>query len=463
MKNRNLLVVFVLGLCLNTTSVVVADVNGDAISIDPATDQLTMQSNWLELTKTFTDDPVAPGDEVTLEFTLTNLHPTDAASDITFTDDLDAVLSGLEATGLPASVCGGTLKGTDTLTFSGGSLAGDDSCTFNVTLQTPSGSVATVTNTTSQVTGVINGSPVTGAPVSDDLEVEYLSLTKQFDGPTVAGGTPTLTFTIENLNVSLIVSDIGFTDDLDAALSGLEAVGLPAFVCGGEISGVGSLSFAGGELAPGDSCTFYVMLQVPSSASAGSYPNETSEIFSSGIKQGDPASAPLVVEPPPAFSKNFDPNPIVCGGISNLTFTIDNSASVLAATSLDFTDDLPSGVVVADPPNAFTTCTGESLTASAGSGVISYSGGSVAAGATCTVQVDVTSTAEGTHTNTSGDLTFSLGNSGPASDSLTVLPPPVGGHTESAKPLTLLWLWLALAAIAVTGTVTLVTLKRRVV
>ncbi len=38
---------------------------------------------------------------------------------------------------------------------------------------------------------------------------------------------------------------------------------------------------------------------------------------------------------------------------------------------------------------------------------------------------------------------------------------PVGGHTEPARPVALLWPWLAMAAIAVTGTVTLVALKRR--
>ena len=44
----------------------------------------------------------------------------------------------------------------------------------------------------------------------------------------------------------------------------------------------------------------------------------------------------------------------------------------------------------------------------------------MAAGATCTVSVDVTGTASGTHVNTSGDLTSSSGNSGSAGDTLVV-------------------------------------------
>ncbi len=49
------------------------------------------------MTKSFTDDPVNAGGTVTLEFTITN-SDTEAASNIAFTDDLDAALTGLVAT-----------------------------------------------------------------------------------------------------------------------------------------------------------------------------------------------------------------------------------------------------------------------------------------------------------------------------------------------------------------------------
>lgn len=123
---------------------------------------------------------------------------------------------------------------------------------------------------------------------------------------------------------------------------------------------------------------------------------------------------------PPVFSKSFTPDTIFSGGTSTLVFTIDSTANPVAVINLDFTDNLPAGVVVNTPPNASTTCTGGVITAVAGSSVVSYTGGSVAAGATCTVQVDVTSSVVGAHVNVSGDLTSSGGNSGPASDTLTV-------------------------------------------
>ena len=124
---------------------------------------------------------------------------------------------------------------------------------------------------------------------------------------------------------------------------------------------------------------------------------------------------------PPTFSKQFLGDTIASGGSSTLTFTINNTANPVTASSLAFTDNLPVGVVVSATPNASTTCTGGTLTAGAGSSTISYTGGTVNAGGVCTVDVDVTSTTVGSHVNTSGDLTSSLGNSGTATDTLTII------------------------------------------
>ena len=52
------------------------------------------------------------------------------------------------------------------------------------------------------------------------------------------------------------------------------------------------------------------------------------------------------------------------------------------------------------------------VTAIAGSGTISLAGGSVGAGSSCTLDVDVTSASEGMYVNTTGDLTSSSGSSG---------------------------------------------------
>ena len=68
---------------------------------------------------------------------------------------------------------------------------------------------------------------------------------------------------------------------------------------------------------------------------------------------------------------------ISVGSVSTLTFSVDNTANVVAATALDFTNNLPAGVVLATPVNAAATCIGGTLTAIQGTAVISYTGGTV--------------------------------------------------------------------------------------
>jgi uncharacterized repeat protein (TIGR01451 family) len=420
------------GTYFNATSNLTADIGGSPATLDPANDSLVVDSNLLQLTKTFTDDPTPPGGTVTLEFTLTNLDATQAATAVTFSDDLDAALSGLIATGLPANdVCGtgSQIAGTSLLTLTGGSLAAGGSCTFSVNLQVPAGASigTTVVNTTSQVTGTIGGLGVTGLAASDTLRIQFVTFDKAFDGPSTAGGTPILTFQLSNQSASSGVTSLSFLDDLDAEVPGLIATGLPmSNVCGAgsTLSGTSVLTLTGAALLPNGSCTINVPLLVPPGTAAGTYPNTTSDLQSGGLTVAPPAAADLVIEPPPTFAKAFNPATIGVGQASTLTFTIDNSASAVAASGLTFNDNLPAGTVVATPSGASTTCTGGSLAATPGGAVVNYSGGAVGAGASCTVQVNVTGTAPGNHVNTTGALTSSSGSSGTATATLTVVAAP---------------------------------------
>ena len=291
------------GVYSNVTSSLGADIDGTAVVIDPATDSLEVANSLLTLSKEFVDDPVAAGDTVTLEFIVANLADKEVSS-ISFTDDLAAALSGLVATGLPANdVCGtgSEIDGTGLLTFSGGSLAAGASCSFTVTLQVPGdaglGSVAT--NTTSEVTGKLAGTfNVVGDAASDDLQIDRLAFSKAFSGEVEAGDVVTLTFTIENPSTTETVDRIGFSDDLDAALSGLAAIGLPeSDVCGtgSEIDGTSFLTLTNAILLPGGSCTIMVDLQVPAAAASGLYTNETSELVENGLRAAAPATAVLTV------------------------------------------------------------------------------------------------------------------------------------------------------------------------
>ncbi|HEX2254369.1 MAG TPA: hypothetical protein VHQ65_13945 [Thermoanaerobaculia bacterium] len=422
------------GEYLNVTSQLGATIGGSAVMVARADDDLVVLRP-LAFTKSFVDDPVQPGDTVTLRFTITNDHPTEAATDLAFDDDLAAVLPGLEAVGLPLSdVCGAgsMLTGTSVITLTGGTVAGGGLCTFDVTLQVP-GSVSGgsgLVNTTSPLTGTVGGAASEAPAASDTLRLAVVRFEKSFGAATGAGGTVVLTFTLTNNSTDEAISGLSFLDDLEAMLPGLAAVGLPASdVCGAgsQITGTSVLTFSGGSLGPGEACSFDVTLSVPADAVPGDYVNTTSNLLTGGLLAGEPATAALALELAPAFSKAFAPASVLLGEVSTLTFTIDNSASTSAATGLEFSDVLPTGLVVAPMPNAAATCTGGLVTAVSGSSMVAYTGGSVAAGATCTVVVDVLPTVEGSLVNTSDALTSSLGSSGTATATLAVgiVAPPV--------------------------------------
>jgi uncharacterized repeat protein (TIGR01451 family) len=429
------------GVYGNTTSSLSATVGTPpaAAILPPAVDGLTVLSDLLSLAKTFTDDPVPPSGTVTMELTLLNLDGSQTATAIGFTDDLDAALTGLTAVGLPAAgFCGpgSTITGAGLLTVAGAELGPGASCTFSVTLQVPAAAPSLVTNTTSSVSGLIDGLPVTGPPASDDLMINNLSFSKSFSSAGSPGQPVTLSFEIQNVSTAT-VTDISFLDDLDAVVAGLAATGLPSSGdCGGAstVSGTSTVQLDAGSLAPGGSCTINVTVQVPAGAAPGTYPNTTSDLYVGGTPTVAPATADLVIEPPPVFSKSFAPTTVILGISSTMTLTIDNSASTVDATGLDVTDSLPAGMEVANPANASTTCTGGTVTAVAGTTTVAYSGGTVAAGASCTITADVVGTAIGALVNTTGNLTSSAGDSGTASDTLQVTAAPLPVLTMSFNP-----------------------------
>ncbi|MBO9463895.1 hypothetical protein J7443_01510 [Tropicibacter sp. R15_0] len=411
------------------------------LTLPPMSDTIEFVSGGPTLAKQHLTDPVQAGDTTTVEYLVTNTLG-EAIDTISFTDDLDAFLSGMVATGLPASACGGTLSGTSNLTFSGGSLAANDSCTITATVQVPSGATP---DDYSGNTGTLSAERVSddfvlaGDAASSSLRVnEAVAVTfaKAFS-PDIVGpsSSSTLTFTITNQSATSTLSNLRFSDDLSAVVSGLVSTGLSSTPanCGAGVSASGTslLQVENISIAPSAVCTISFDLQMPSSVTAGTFTNTSSALLQNGLSIADPATDDLTVEPAPLFSQAFSPATIAQGAEARITFTINNAAAGNAASALDFTNTLPGGMTVAPVPNAASSCTGGTLTAGANTSTVSYTGGTVPASSSCTVAVNVRATGTGTLTNTSGDLTSSLGNSGTASASLSVTPAPVPTFTKS--------------------------------
>ena len=102
--------------------------------------------------------------------------------------------------------------------LTGGSLAAGGSCSFNIPLSVPgSASVGSYANTTGNLSS--NGIDIASA-ASDSLTIVDVAFSESFNGPTYAGGTPALTVTIDNTGGSSSFSNLAFSNDLAATLSG---------------------------------------------------------------------------------------------------------------------------------------------------------------------------------------------------------------------------------------------------
>ncbi len=399
----------------------------------------------LLLVKEFTDDPIAPGMNGTLRFTITNFDRNDTATNISFTDDLDATLSGLVAVGLPQNNdcgAGSVTSGMGLVSFTGGTLGPGESCSFTVDVMVPAGAApGAYPNATSAITGDIGGVGVTGNVATDTLFVAAAPLlTKSFtDDPVVAGGTVTLEFTITNTSATQTATNISFFDDLPGVLPSTVSLPMPGFCGPGStilFAGPGlnpaRITVSGAELGPGATCNFSVVLNVAPDAPNGIYPNTTSTISATvggSTVIGNPASDDLVVVAPPSFNKSIIGDPLLpSGGMITIEYTIEHDEGAPTdATNISFTDDLDAVIagttITLLPPNG--TCGG--TFAVTGAATLDFSGGSLMPGESCTFSIEalVPPAADGVYPCPTSALTADVGGInlvGPvATDDLTIV------------------------------------------
>ena len=264
----------------------------------------------------------------------------------------------------------------------------------------------TLTSTSGALTSSLGTTP--GASATLTVNEVPLFVSMAFE-PTVirVGGVSRLIYELGNdtalaaTSVSLLdtlPTDVVLADPPDAQTSC--AGGTPTAAAGGS-----DVSYSGGTLGAGATCTIAVDV---TSATVGSYPNDTESVTSS-LGASAAAEAMLTVDTAdaPGFAKVFSPATVDPGGISTLTFRIDNTANLIDVGRLAFDDAFPDGLVVATEPNTDNRCGGP-LTAIAGGTTLSLSGGTVGAGQACTLAVDVRALVAGMLTGRLSDLTSDL-------------------------------------------------------
>ncbi len=184
-----------------------------------------------------------------------------------------------------------------------------------------------------------------------------------------------------------------------------------------------------GTLPPGKNIRVQFDVTVDNPTSVTSVSNSANITADGGININSTTATNTVVQPT-TISKAFAPALIAVNGTSTLTFTVTNPNPSQSISQITFTDNFPAGLVVANPTNASTTCGGtlqDGGGGALGSGDtgIKLINGSRAAGASCTVTVDVTSAADGVYNNVSGNVSSFEGlTGGTASATLTVISPP---------------------------------------
>jgi uncharacterized repeat protein (TIGR01451 family) len=396
------------------------------------------------LAKAFSPASINAGGVSTLTITLINPNAGAATLSAPLVDTLPAGVV-IAATPNAANSCGGVVTavaGTGTVTLTGGAIPGGAPGTCTVTVNVTAAVGGSYLNTLPagalQTSNGNNPAPIIATLTVVPPPPVSPTLAKAFSPGTInASGGSTLTITLSNPNANAATLTAALVDILPAGVV-ISATPNAANTCGGVVTAVAggnTVTLTGGAIpggAPG-SCTVTVSV---TAATGGNYINTlpASALQTvNGINVG-PAIATLTVVPPvgsPTIGKAFTPASINAGGVSTLTITLINPNAGPATLSAPLTDTLPAGVVIAPTPNASNTC-GGAVTAVAGAGTVTLTGGAIPGGSpgTCTVTVDVSGAVGGSYINVinAGALQTSNGNNaGPAIATLSIVPltPPV--------------------------------------
>lgn len=417
--------------------------NQGVTNTSPASADLNIQP--VGIAKVFSPDVVVAGGTSTLTITLQN--PT--GSPYTGVDLTDNLPAGVTVAGVPTTTCGaGTVSGNigDTsVTLDNGTIPASGApptvatCTITVPVQTALSVSGNRTNTipanalTADQPGVTNYSPAT-----DDITINpALTGTKAYS-PTIIplNGISTVTITLTN-NSATPLTNLDFTDELPA---NLEISGIPTSPqCGGTITNtLTSVTLDNGSLAaapgPGNTCTIVFQVTSDNPGSGTTYENSipTGAITTaegvgnnSNITTGTDLTVVNANMLPVTIAKSFQSTTIVPGQTVRLRITVTAPLDT-GISGITVTDNLPAGLVIVAAPAPTESCPGGTLSAVAGTGFIQFSnlvGNTLAAGASCNIDVWVTSTEPAVYVNTipANSVTTSQGRTNELGDSTATL------------------------------------------
>ena len=407
-----------------------ASIDPDGPGIGPAITVSAVNSglDGPSVSKAFAPTSIGAGGTSTLTVTLTNPNATTIAG-VSVTDNLPGGMTIANPANMATTCTGGTVTNAAiSLTLAGASIPASGSCTFSAKV--------TVSTAGSYVNTIPAGAVTSSNAGANTAGIQTLTATaapainKSFSPGTVApNAASTLTITLTNPGTTALTG-VGFTDTLPTTPGAMTILNTTTSnTCGGTLTaavGSDSVSLSGGTITAQNVCTITVQVKAPT---GGSYINTipVGAMTTSGGANTVAASGTLQIASP-QVTKSFAPAKVATATNSLMTVTLTNVSSA-AITGLAFTDTYPTGLV----NNTAVTNTGCGGTATANAagtnpGILTLTGGTLAAGSSCTLTVNVRSATAGSYTNTiaAGAVSSSIGpNAVSASATLDVARPNI--------------------------------------
>lgn len=417
----------------NTIAANAVDVATPGVVAQGASSSVTVYQN-LDVLKSVATSNAAPGNPVRYQVTVRNWADT-AANDLTVTDALGSgqtYLTGtiggndytptLTGAGCgPLNVTGATGDATPVFTIGAvparPSINAPGACVLTFWVMTPvdandgqgyanqipAGAVCHAAGT------ICNGAP--SQNVSGTVNAEVLALAKAFAAPVIRpeGQVTRLTLTLSNRSANplsnLAVSDTLPTSSTNASQQlRIANPANAATTCGGAVitavPGSTSLGLSGGSVPAradkGSGALGTCQVQVDAVGPSGVFDNTATATATQILLDNSelPVSATsntarLTYTSALSAAKSFLPAAVSDGGRSRVRIRLENSSGGVIG-GLRVSDPLPAGMLVAAPPNAYTSCAGpSSVTAVAGSSSVLLEGAELGANGSCDLVFDV--------------------------------------------------------------------------
>ena len=362
------------------------------------------------LAKGFSPNTIFVGGISRLTITVNNNDGDTNLTGTSFTDTLPAGLVLASSVNATVTGCGGGYSltanpGGTTIALTNATVTPSTDCVVAVDV---TGATGTYTNTIPAGPGgpgsIVTDQGVTNAsPASSNLNIQPMGLIKAFSPDSiVAGGTSTLTITLQNPTGSAYTG-VDVTDNLPA---GLQVSGIPTTTCvGGTMTNtLTSVTLTNGTVpasamppTPPGTCTITVTVFSPlttfPATLTNTIPANSVSADQPGVTNYFPATDTIAITAPLTGAKAYSPTTIPLGGVSTVTITLNNN-SATNLTNVNFTDVLPANLTVSGTPSS-PQC-GGIITNTATS--VTLAGGSIAAGTSCTIVFNVTSSVPGSGT-----------------------------------------------------------------